>query len=141
MKKRILFICDDGTHRSLMAASLAEKIWGSSELSIEAAALEVNPPHPSLQKTLERYQVSLRGGPVKPLRDFDVNEFDVVITLSGLAEEGTPEPHRKTLKFFWSLPNAVSFRGSQALVDEMFDRIYIELEGNIKEITKYILST
>jgi hypothetical protein len=42
-------------------------------------------------------------------------------------------------KFYWSLPNVAKFRGTAEQTLEMFERIFLELEGNLKEVTKYVL--
>lgn len=137
--KKILFVCEDGTHKSVMAAALAQKHWGANNVEVHAAALRVQPLHPGAANILSDNQVPLYKGAVKKLTDVNVDDYYAVITLSGLAEEETPEPRREVLKFFWNLPNAAGFRGSEELVEEMYFRLFTELQGNIEEITKYVL--
>lgn len=136
--RKILFVCDDGTHRSFIAGSLAKHLWKDA-IDVEMAALVPESLHKGTLDVLKRNSVAPINKVVRQLSSFNLGDFTAVVTLSGLAEEETPEPPSKTQKFFWSLPNAAQFRGSNEQVQEMFERVFIEIEGNLKEITKYVL--
>jgi protein-tyrosine-phosphatase len=122
-----------------MAASLATNAWGQA-VEVQIAALNPGLHHPLVTKVLQTHGVTMVHTPVQKLSTLDVNSYDVLITLSGIAEEEVPEPGRKTLKFFWNLPNPSQFRGTDALVEEMFDRVFIEIRDNLEEIKKYVIT-
>jgi arsenate reductase len=89
VKKRVLFLCTHNSARSQMAEGLLRHVKGDSWDAFSAGT-EPSRVHPLAIEAMREVGIDISGQRSKSLREFDGQEFDLVVTLCGGAHAACP---------------------------------------------------
>ena len=80
--KRVMFVCKKNSARSQMAEGFA-KTLGKGKIEVVSSGLEASQVRPEAIATMKEIGIDITNQHSKPLRDFNPEDFDVVISLCG----------------------------------------------------------
>lgn len=127
--KKILFLCVANSARSQMAEGLAKNLL-NKEFSIHSAGSKPSSVNPYAVKVMKEIGIDISNQKSKSVSDFNINDFDFVITLC--AEEICPYVESKATLLHWPFPDPAennlndpeqSFKLFSKVRDEIKDKI------------------
>ena len=125
---KVLFLCTGNSCRSQMAEGFAR------QLGAEAASAGVQPTdavHPLAVKVMAEKGIDLSGHRPKPLDDVLSQDFNVVVTVCGNAEERCPAFPGRVLREHWPLPDPAKATGTEDEVLAVFRQARDEIEERV----------
>ncbi|MEL6369102.1 MAG: low molecular weight phosphatase family protein [Pseudomonadota bacterium] len=127
----ILFICNQNSIRSPMAAALAAHL-SAGTLSVDSAGVYEGGQDPFIKMILSEIGVELREENPKAMNDLNIDRFDVVIAL-------TPEAAGEARRLvgsdkvkFWDVENPTDTRGTGDELMEAYRRAREDLAARIR---------
>ena len=88
-KRRVLFLCTHNSARSQMAEGLLRHMRGD-EWDAHSAGTEPSRVHPLAVEAMREVGIDISGHQSKHLREFDGQDFDLVVTLCDGARAACP---------------------------------------------------
>lgn len=113
---RVLFVCDGGASRSLMAEALL-RARADGRFEVHSAGLEPEAPATAAIETMREIGIELPASPVHHLNDFEQQQFDYLITLCDEAMESCIAFQRDGHNLHWSCPDPGEAAGTEELLD------------------------
>lgn len=132
VKKRVLFVCIGNACRSQMAEAFA-RAYGSDTLIVHSAGLAPAASLPPLtRQTLSEKNISSEGQFPKAVESFTMENFDVVINLSG---ERLPPSLVSARVIEWNVRDPIGeseavYRAVAAQIEGLVMRLILELRGS-----------
>lgn len=105
---RVLFVCTHNSARSQMAEGLLRSLTGGL-VEVSSAGSHPTALHSDAISTMDALGIDIRGQQSKPLRDFEQQHFDYVITVCDRAREICPVfPGGQQLHWGFSDPTVIA---------------------------------
>jgi ArsR family transcriptional regulator, arsenate/arsenite/antimonite-responsive transcriptional repressor / arsenate reductase (thioredoxin) len=102
-ERRVLFLCNANSARSLMGEALLRHLAGD-RFQAFSAGTEPDEPHALALAALEKQGIDTRGLASKPLDDFAGEHFDAVIVLCDKAQQACRDwPGESDQYLFWDI--------------------------------------
>ncbi|QTP58658.1 arsenate reductase ArsC [Billgrantia antri] len=102
-RKRVLFLCNANSARSLMGEALLRHMAGD-RFEAFSAGTEPDRPHELALAALEKQGISTQGLASKPLEAFEGEHFDTVMILCDKAQQACREwPGGCEERLFWDI--------------------------------------
>lgn len=101
---RVLFVCDGGASRSLMAEALLNA-QRDGHFEVHSAGLDPEVPAAAAIEAMREIGIELPASPVHYLNDFEQQQFDYLITLCDEAKESCIAFQRDGHNLHWSCPD------------------------------------
>lgn len=129
----VLFVCNMNAIRSPMAEYLARDICGTST-TFQSAGAQAGYVDPFMPFIMQERGIGFEFHESKDLVDFDLSEFDLIVTL-------TPQAHHVTLEAirdesceieYWPTENPAQVAGNREQVLDSFRKVRNTLEDKIK---------
>jgi arsenate reductase (thioredoxin) len=138
---RVLVLCTGNSCRSIMAEALINDLGKGKFIAMSAGSHPTGRIHPKSTATLQRHGIDPGQPRSKSWDELASTPFDLVITVCDQAAgevcplfPGHPE------KLHWSIPDPAHATGSEADVDQAFDKSYFLLRSQISNlIEKWIV--
>ncbi len=80
--KKVMFVCKRNSCRSQMAEGFAKTI-GKGKIEVTSSGLEASRVHPTAIQVMEEIGIDITNQTSDPLKDFNAEDYDVVISLCG----------------------------------------------------------
>jgi arsenate reductase len=109
---RVLFVCDGGTARSRMAATLLRAAAGE-RFEVYSAGIEEEPLNPLAVDVMRETGSELENTPTPALNDFEEMQFDYVISLCDQAKTVCLSFPRDGHNLHWTITDPTLPGGSQ----------------------------
>lgn len=133
---RVLFLDEQNSCRSQMAEGIARSL-APAHFIFQSAGTMPAPVDPVAVKFMAKQGIDISRQRAKGLADVgNVEDFNVVVTLSQLAEEACPEVPYGAMELNWELPNPSKATGSPAEIDGVYQAVYEELRAKIGELVE-----
>lgn len=124
-----MFVCKKNSARSQMAEGFA-KVLGDGKIEVTSSGLEASQVRPEAIATMKAIGIDITAQTSKALRDFNPEDFDVVISLCGCGVNLPPEWVTREVFEDWQLDDP-------AEQPEIFPRVRDEIK---ERVTKLIAS-
>ncbi|MBO3461968.1 arsenate reductase, glutathione/glutaredoxin type [Aetokthonos hydrillicola Thurmond2011] len=121
--KRVMFVCKKNSARSQMAEGFA-KHFGAGKIEVISSGLEASLVRPEAIATMKEAGVDITKQTSKALKDFNPEDFDVVISLCGCGVNLPPEWVTREVFEDWHLDDP-------AEQPEIFPRVRDEIKERV----------
>ena len=138
MKKKILFLCTGNSCRSQMAEGYG-KMYLSSKFEVYSAGVEKHGLNPYMVKVMTEDGVDVSTQYSKTLSELPENDFDIVITVCGHANETCPMYLKKAKIIHKGFDDPAKFEGSEEEKLAFFRKVRDEIKYYIKNHLKNLL--
>lgn len=109
---RVLFVCDGGTARSRMAATLFRAAAGE-RFEVHSAGIEEEALNPLAVDVMREMGIELDNTPTPALNDFEEMQFDYVVSLCDQAKTVCLSFPRDGHNLHWTIVDPILPEGSQ----------------------------
>jgi len=124
--KRVMFVCKKNSARSQMAEGFAKHL-GSGIIEITSSGLEASSVRPEAIATMKEIGIDISRQTSKSLKDFNVEDFDVVISLCGCGVNLPPQWLTREIFEDWQLDDP-------AEQPEIFPRVRDEIRERVVKL-------
>jgi phosphate transport system protein len=136
--KRVLFLCDHNSCRSQVAEAIARSL-APANLLFASAGANPQPVDPRAVAALARHGLDASHQRSKSLSEVGpIEDFDVVVTLSQVAEEACPPVPYDAVALNWEIRDPGKAAGSEAEVAAVYDQIYEDLRDKVAELVEVL---
>lgn len=136
MKKRVLFLCTGNSCRSQMAEGLTRYLWPAL-CDVASAGIVAHGLNPQAVKVMSELGIDISGHRSKTLSELDSQDFDLVITVCGHANESCPVLPGRTRKIhqgFDDPPRLAESAKSPEQALEHYRRVRDEIAAFVKTL-------
>jgi len=137
MKKTLLFLCTGNSCRSQIAEGIAKKILPNN-ISINSAGVEAHGINPNAIKTMAEIDIDISEQISKKINYNRLNEYDLIITLCGDANDNCPTLNKKNKHIHWNLIDPAKLIGDEKYILSEFAKVRNQIFKNIKLLKKEI---
>lgn len=124
--KRVMFVCKKNSARSQMAEGFA-KCLGAGKIEVTSSGLEASQVRSEAIATMKDVGVDITNQTSKSLREFNPQDFDVVISLCGCGVSLPPEWLTRDIFEDWQLDDP-------AEQPEIFPRVRDEIRERVGQL-------
>lgn len=124
--KRVMFVCKKNSARSQMAEGFA-KTLGAGKITVTSSGLEASQVRPEAIDTMQEIGIDISNQASKALKDFQPEEFDIVISLCGCGVNLPPEWLTREIFDDWQLDDP-------AEQPEIFPRVRDEVKERVTNL-------
>lgn len=110
---QVLFVCDGGASRAVMAEALLHKL-DAERFEAHSAGLEPQAPEAAAMAVMRESGIELPTAPGHHINDFEDKQFDYVITLCDEARESCLAFPRDGHNLHWSCPDPAQAQGGES---------------------------
>ncbi len=136
--KRVLFLCDHNGCRSQVAEAIARSI-APPNLIFASAGANPQPLDPRAVELLSRHDMDVSHHHSKGLSEVGpIEDFNVVVTLSQVAEEACPPVPYQAVALNWEIRDPSKAEGSDADKTAAYEAIYDDLHSKIEELVEVL---
>ena len=121
-KNKILFLCTGNSCRSQIAEALAQYEFGDN-FYFYSAGVESHGMNPYTIKTLNELEIDVSCKKSKIIKDEDLENFDLIITLCGDARDKCPILNSNLKHFHWDVEDPANFKGNEQETLSEYSRI------------------
>lgn len=125
--KKVMFVCKRNSCRSQMAEGFA-KTLGAGKIAVTSSGLEASKVHPTAVQVMSEIGIDITDQTSKALRDFQAEDYDVVISLCGCGVNLPEEWVTREVFEDWQLDDP----DGQPL--ETFHRVRDEIKERVKRL-------
>jgi two-component system phosphate regulon sensor histidine kinase PhoR len=130
--RTILFLCTGNSCRSQMAEGFARQIANGTKIfSAGSAPREI---HPLAARVMKEDGVDISKQRSKGLDAIPLDQVDLLITLSGEAENSSASLPSKAERAHWPMADPASVQGDNEAVLQAFRRARDEIRGRVQEL-------
>lgn len=130
----VLVLCTGNSCRSVMAEALINQLGYGRCRAWSAGSVPAGYVHPKSIETLQRHGIDPGQPRSKSWDECAAQSFDLVITVCDqAASESCPRFPGNPRKLHWSTPDPAKVTGSEAEIDEAFDRAFFMLKSRVEE--------
>lgn len=130
----VLVLCTGNSCRSVMAEALINQLGHGRYRAWSAGSVPSGYVHPKSIETLQRHGIDPGQPRSKSWDECAAQSFDLVITVCDqAADESCPRFPGNPRKLHWSTPDPAKVTGSEAEIDEAFDRAFFMLKSRVEE--------
>ncbi len=126
--KRIMFVCKKNSARSQMAEGFAKHL-GDGVIEVTSSGLEASSVRPEAIATMKEIGIDISRQTSKALKDFNPEDFDVVISLCGCGVNLPPEWVTRDIFEDWQLDDP-------AEQPEIFPRVREEIRERVTKLVE-----
>ncbi len=138
---RVLFLCENNSCRSQMAEGIARAV-SPAHFIFQSAGVTPAPVDPGAVKFMSSRGIDISRQHAKSLADVgNVEDFNVVVTLSQVAEEASPQAPYGAVALNWELPDPSKAAGIPEEIEAVYQKVYLELRAKITELVDGLLGT
>nr|WP_290224788.1 arsenate reductase, glutathione/glutaredoxin type [Trichocoleus desertorum] len=124
--KRVMFVCKKNSARSQMAEGFG-KTLGQGVIEVTSSGLEASQVRPEAIATMKEIGIDVSNQTSDALKDFDPNNFDVVISLCGCGVNLPPDWVTREVFEDWQLDDP-------AEQPEIFPRVRDEIKERVTRL-------
>jgi phosphate transport system protein len=136
---RVLFLCEQNACRSQMAEAIARQI-APAHFIFQSAGTQPAPLDPGAVAYMAKQGIDISRQRPKGLSDVgNVEEFNVVVTLSRTAEEQCPTVPYGAMELNWEISDPSKVSGTAEGIESAYENVYQELRAKITELVDGLL--
>jgi protein-tyrosine-phosphatase/DNA-binding transcriptional ArsR family regulator len=128
---RVLFLCTENSARSQLAEAILRDV-GKGEVEAFSAGSRPSGVHPMAIAVLTELGFDHSSLRSKPIKEFEGQRFDYIITLCDIVREECPSFPGDPERIHWSFPDPVATPGDEADLRAVFTRTATELTTRIR---------
>jgi len=145
---RVLFVCGSNSCRSQIATGFLRSL-GGERVDVLSAGITASQVHPMARQVMEEAGVDISGQTSKSLSQLEPTQFDLVITLCGVAREACFSPdtmkreERKKLfggvptYLHWGIPDPATAEGDEEQLLAIFRQARDEIRRRVEGLLEH----
>ena len=129
----VLYLCTGNSCRSQIAEGWTRQL-GEGRFDVQSAGIEAHGKNPRAIRVMQEAGIDISGQESTIVTDEMLNLADVVVTVSGHADEQCPVLPPGVKKVHWPLTDPAKATGSEDEIMDQFRATRTEIENRVREL-------
>ena len=129
----ILFLCTGNSCRSQMAEGFARHFSEEGDV-VASAGIEAHGLNARAVAVMGEVDIDISNQQSNKLDEFQLEDFDVLVTVCGDADERCPLVPPGTRKFHWALPDPAKLTGADDAILAGFREVRDDIRGRVQSL-------